>query len=314
MKRIFFVFSIGMLFLTYSCKKEITPVADNNSTSASLEIDYSKINKTSGKANSMLIFESWEHFNNVKNTLVTQCVTHTNNYISPLAEQGLVDDNLTAKIESDGFNAFLPVHTFAQTMGFQSYYQVAETAEKIYMDQNVEQLDPAGDPFKNVERYESALLNTDGEVMIGNEVVNLTSVFTNKNTSCSQNGNNTKSIQYWYTSSLGKRFREMKGNIGPRPFQSISSTTMKYRKLSGNWAYWFTNPYATVEGFTLLGTFENGCNDEKHTVNYKQSSIPWGFYVYNYSWHGKSPSWNIMNTNQIQSKHAAPGYTLSHGY
>lgn len=311
MKKIIILFTVALVFS--SCKKDVVQnnaVADNTSAT----IDYSAIKKTSGKAGSMLVFESWEHFNEVKNALVSLCVIHTNNYISPLAKQGLEDDDLTAQIEKDGFNAFQPVLDFGKKLSFESFYKLAEEKEKIWMNQNVEQLDPASDPFVNVERYESALLNNNGDVMIGSVVFNLSNVSFGKNTSCDQNGNNSRTVWYPYTSSIGKRQREMKGNIGPRPLQSISSTTMKYRKLSGGWAYWFTSPFATVEGNTILGTYEYGCNETEHPVKYTQSSLPWGFYVYNYSWHGKSPSWNIKYANQIKSKHAAPGYTLGHGY
>lgn len=183
------------------------------------------------------------------------------------------------------------------------------------MNQNVEKLDQENDPFLNIERYESALYSKEGNVLINGNIENLlTFNNSNKNSSCEQSGNHTKWVFYNYNSSIGNRLREMKSNIGPRPLQSISSTTMRFRRLNGSWAYWFTNPHASVQGITLRGTVRYGCNDQIHFVSYKNSQIPWGFYVYNFSWHGTTPTWNIKFSNQITSVHKAPGYTFNHGY
>lgn len=317
-----FLKSVGIFILVMSiqsCKKDVTNGNTNQEQKEVKQIDYSRISKTSSRSNSMLVFESWEHFYEVVQALATQCEVHTNAYIAPLAEAGLVDDDLSDQIALDGFNAFQPTLTFANTLNFESFYKVAEVAEKIYMDQDVEELDPAADPFRNVERYESALLNTDGDVRIGEQVFNLASESFGKNTSCKISDKNEKIVQYWYTSSLGSRFREMTAVIGPRPFQTIAHTTLKFKNRNGKWRHWFTNQSNSIgktigQDYTLNGTFEYGCNENQVRVEYKTSSLPWGFYIYCYSWHAKYPSWNIKYAKQVTSVHRAPGYTLNHAY
>lgn len=312
MKRIIILFTVALAFS--SCKKDVVQnnaVADNTSAT----IDYGAIKKTSGKNGSMLIFESWEQFNDTKTILSELTNVYAANYLKPLIEKGLVDDDLSAQVSKDGFNQFQPVLDFCNKLDFQSFYQLAEKKEKVWMAQDVEQLDPVGDPFANMERFESALFNTDGQVMIGKEIFTAPSgQISGKNTSCVEWGDNTRYEYYWYSTWIGNRYREIKGNVGPRPFQAISSTTMRYKKKVGGWDYWFTSPCARVYGKERKNLTSGGCSDETFEISDKNSCLPWGFYVYNYSWHGKAPAWAIKYEGTIRSQHGAPGHAMNHSF
>lgn len=302
-----------MLFLTYSCKKEITPVADNNSTAASLEIDYSKIKKTSGKANSMLIFESWEHFNNVKNTLSEQCNAHANTFFATVSPS-LEDDDLNAYIRSVGYNQMQPLHDFANTLGFQSLYQLAEVEEQNWLAGSTgEELDFTHDPFSQVERLESGLLNTDKEVMIGSEIVSFAQIA--GKTGCTRSADHFDNCTEWnYQTSLGWRKRKIKGNTGVRAAENISSTTTYFiNKTTGNWDLWHTRITTEIYGTPYMN--QSGTCGEFNIDENKKATLGKGFYVYKPRYTG-SHSWGIKYENYIRSLHTAPGngYNGGAGY
>lgn len=312
MKKTFLLLSITGL-LIFSCSKENDLV--QSKTASMNEFDGNSIQMKDG----VLKFESWATFNDLKLKLVSSCEKHCSDYFVPLDAQGLTDDELNQKAEEENFNQFQPIHDFSNHLNFSSLYQKLEAKEKLWLlnPENLNELDDELDPFNNIERYESALFNKDGNVYIANELINIKSlVYTTalKSTTgggCKTWDNNPKVIEY----NNGNKVRKMKGVVGPRPFQVISTTTMHTRKNNGSYIAWFTKPYATTSG-NVVGVQSGGyCNnDATISLPYKQSFTLWGHYVYNYYWYGQSGYGAQIYTNIIQSQHAAPGKTMYHAY
>ena len=118
-----FALSATIVALTSCTKENVKPTSANIATA----IDYSKIKKTTGKNGSMLVFESWEHFYSVRNSLMAASEANAEKYLRPLIETEKLDEEaLNERVALDGFNQFQPVHEFCNNIGFESYYQVAE--------------------------------------------------------------------------------------------------------------------------------------------------------------------------------------------
>lgn len=310
MKKIFLLLSITS-FLLFSCSKENNLL--QSKTESIKEFDDKEIQMKDG----VLQFESWATFNDIKLKIQESCEKHCSDYFVPLDAKGLTENELNQKAEQDNFNQFQPIHDFSKQLNFSSLYQKLEDEENQWLlnPENLDELDDNKDPFKFIERYESALFNKDGYVYIADELINintLTNLISTKgtNSSCQTWGNDPVYSYYNY----GGKTRKMKGSVGPRPFQAISSTTMHRRKNNGSYIAWFTKPYATVWGH-VVGVQNGSCNNY-HTTNvtWKQRYTLWGHYVHNYSWHAKSNYGAAISSNIIQSNHAAPGRNFNHAY
>ena len=140
----------------------------SNKTSESLNL------KNITMSNGMLEFPSWESYIATIEALGDECENRTLNYVDSLIEVLGTDDDeiLNDAIQKNEFNPFQPLHDFAKSMGFTSMYAVLEDLEKEWMEDPNSAVED--NPFMNteLERYQSALHNVDGDVMIAGEVFN----------------------------------------------------------------------------------------------------------------------------------------------
>jgi len=287
---------VSILLLFFSCSKYNMNITDTDNTVK--KIDFAQINIVISNNSKMLAFASWADFNNVVSVLAEQTNAHTQNYLAPLIAQGLVDDDLTDKMTLDGFNSFQPLHAFNNTLSFESYFQVAEQQEILWL-QNSE-LNIATDPFKDVEVFQSALLNKDGEVMIGTEVFKAGEANSN---SCSfWDGKSSWSSVYGF---VGKN-RLLKFWIGISPGAAHSSTKAYYKKSNGNWAFWFTNEISSnIYGQKRSHLYNGECGDLDVDINPRASKI-FGFYTFASNLDLNLTSAAIRDEYTVKSNHSAP--------
>jgi hypothetical protein len=164
----------GAIFLT--CKKDAL-----QGKSASMkhlknmytpEVDYDRIRKENG----MLKFESWEHYVSVIEALQDACVTYSQEHI-----QGIIDglgggedeDVINNKLDEENFSQFVPVHLFCDKLDFQSLYKTLEVEQEAWRKQPDAPIET--EPFIAIGmgRYQSALHNVEGKVMIQDDVYDI---------------------------------------------------------------------------------------------------------------------------------------------
>ena len=286
---------IFLLFL-FSCGKSDMVVDDLNSKVTTL--DYTTMQIEVSNNIPILAFSTWSDFNNVLSVLVAQTNVYTQNYLSPLLDQGFADESLNYKLTLEGFEPFKPLHIFNKTLGFNSFFQTAILQEKIWLN-NSEVLDVNLDPFKNVEVFQSALLNSEGAVMIGSEIFKIDSIL--PNSTCVLWGNKS---EWTDTFIFDGKERKLKKWVGICPGSAQSSTKIYYKTNNGKWSYWFADDVKTdVSGLKRTKLYNGDCGELDSFVNPVASNIK-GFYAFIMSRNNNINSAAILNENTVESNHS----------
>lgn len=305
---------LALLIFMASCSKEEVVNTATKTESApvvSKKLDDTEVKKIEG----VLHFNSWEDFYQAQLSLYNQSVEYCTNYFEPLAQKGLTEKELNLHAQKENFNQFVPIHTFNEKMAFKSLYLELEAKEKEWM-KTTGDLDMDLDPFKDVERFESALVNEEGLVYIADKLINIYNVILDEEMAGKTNGNCHvwgSHVGWRYWKYEGKRKR-MKVNVGPRAFNAFSSSTSYTKGWFGWWWHWFGGIYTNVHG--QVNYIRNG-NCQRYnpeTLHYRQSNIGWGCYAFTFSWYGQYPYGSAINQNIIRSGHGAPGMWVNHAY
>lgn len=262
----------------------------------------------------VLQFTSFNQFINAIMQIQKECNLHTKNYCVPLSEKGLSEEQINEKAQKEGFDQFKPISNFESINGFNSLYSVLRLEEKEWFKN--ETLDENEDPFRNIEKYEAVFCNKDGIVSINGKNISL-----NNKTYSLKAANAVKSYEwkdhrtYKYYSSNPKK---IKGNVGPRPFQGISSTTLYGKNIWGNWYLYMSRIWATTWGEVHPITPGNPptCNHYLPAVSlpYTSSLTYWSAYVFNSSWMSLSGHGSEWNEKIIKSRHATWGKNFGHAF
>lgn len=201
-------------------------------------------------------------------------------------------------------------------MAFKSLYLELEAKEKEWLNTTGD-LDMDLDPFKDVERFESALVNEEGLVYIADKLINIYNVVLDEEMAGKTNGICKVWGQHLRWSSAYRyrgRYRQLKVNVGPRAFNAFSSTTAYVKgRFRGKWRWWFTRVETRVSGH--VERVRNGRCDKygyRH-LNFRRSNH-WGCYAFTFSWHAGHPFGSAKHQNIIRSGHGAPGKWVNHAY
>lgn len=298
---------LALLIFMASCSKdEVVNTATKTEPApvVSKKLDDTEVKKIEG----VLHFNSWEDFYQAQLSLYNQSVEYCTNYFEPLAQKGFTEEELNLHAQKENFNQFVPIHTFNEKMAFKSLYLELEAKEKEWM-KTTGDLDMDLDPFKDVERFESALVNEEGLVYIADKLINIYNVILDEEMA----GKTNRVCEYWADNPYkpefhykGKR-RKIKMNVGPRPFNAFSSTTTYTKGWLGVWWWWFNGIETTVSGH--VERVRNGYCDKygyKH-LNFKRSGY-WGAYAFTFSWHAGHPFGSAKYQNIIRSTHTFDYY------
>ncbi len=244
----------------------------------------------------MLSFDTWSQYESTTMLLSELCEKHVATYMDSIIKiLGTDDENaINDQVEKDDFSQFKPLHDFAEELHFQSLFNLLENSEKTWM--NDENSSMEDNPFNDicVERYQTALYNEFGEIMINGIVYNVKA----DRFPCKQIGSNkgdTDIFQY------GGRKRLVHGHLSTTTLSIAASTTLYNILDSGKKSLWFSKIGVMVEG-----SKRGNCTDMSANSDFHASSreLPWGCFVSTISFRGTGPTY-IAPDNHIHGKYEA---------
>lgn len=211
----------------------------SNQTSESLNL------KNVAMSNGMLDFPSWESYIATVEALGEECENRTLNYIDSLIKVLGTDDDeiLNDAIQNNKFNPFQPLLDFAKSKGFTSMYEKIEDLEREWMEDPNSTVED--NPFMNteLERYQSALHNVDGDVMIAGEVFNPDKCI-NSSSDCNRAGFIKGEKEFTYKNKK----RLVVGKLSTRSAYVTASTTLYTVKNNGTKLLWTSGIYVAAGG------------------------------------------------------------------
>ena len=197
----------------------------------------------------MLCFDSWEQYENTIYYLAELCENHVANYYDSICSVLGTDDEeaFNTYAEMDGFSQFKPLHDFSNALNFESRYNVLEAEESKWLEESTD--NPS--PFETtlLERYQSALHNVDGDVMIGGKVYNPDNTIEDD---CKMQGNvSGRSLDFTYNNKT----RFIVGKVSTTAV-SFSAHTTAYTKKNGKKRLWLTRGLAVSDWGNKLSVCE----------------------------------------------------------
>lgn len=211
----------------------------SNQTTESLNL------KNVAMSNGMLEFPSWESYIAAVEAIGEACEERTQNYVDSLIKVLGTDDDeiLNDAIQKNEFNPFQPLHDFANSMGFTSMYAVLEDFEKEWMEDPKSTVED--NPFMNteLERYQSALHNVNGDVKIAGEIFNPDKCINNSG-DCKRKDNAYGEKQFTYKN----KNRMVVGKISTRSAYLYASTTLYTIRDNGTKLLWLSGIHVAAGG------------------------------------------------------------------
>jgi hypothetical protein len=240
-------------------------------------IDFSKIKQQNG----MLQFDSWQQYVDVIEELQSACVEYTQQYIENLIikNEGKEDENwINDQIEEAGFDQFAPVYAFCNQLIFSSLYLKLATDEKEWQDNPNSTIEE--NPFNAMEigRYQSALHNEEGLVMIADTVYSF-------NDDEGIEANSAKLTNTCRTAVIsGEKFftydgksRSLHGHLYTNTVAIRAFTDTHYKK-GNKWRAWFTKVYVETSG-RKYHICEDWIGTNYFSFPPKHVRLLWGCYV-----------------------------------
>ena len=231
MKRNFVVMAFTALILglcCMSCEKENNTAENTSPTLKNLKISDIKVQ------DGMLCFESWEQYEQTIHALAEACENHVAKYIDSIIEVLGTDDEeaINEQIAKDGFSQFTPLHDFANALRFNSMYELLEKEETEWLNNPYDSISPFDKSA--LERYQSALHNTNGDVMVCGKVFNPEK---ESDDDCKASDKLPNEFpHFWYKDK--ERF--IKGKISTTAVSFSASTTAYYIDRYGRKILWST--------------------------------------------------------------------------
>lgn len=291
MKKLLSIILLGCITLVVGCEKNNEIPQKNLSDKAS----ESKIQVVNG----MLSFDSFEEYEATINALATECENYSREYYENVAAQlGTDDDNLiNDQMQQEKFSQFEPIHQFEKKYGITSYHSVLEELERQWMESPTATAE--NHPFANsyLARYQSALHNTDGNVLIAGEIFNPEADVRENRDDCEQSAVR----RYETTFTYNGQQRKLVG-ILRIVTTSVSAESYLYTIKNGKATAWSNNIYVGDSGYKRMQDCYDGA---ELPINAKHSSI-WGCAASVVSMTNNHPNYISKNpVNALQSTHKA---------
>ena len=310
--------------LFYACKKEEVIKNDiiANKWQEKIEymeipcVDFSRIKKEGSlsKGGDMLQFESWEHYAEV----IDAMLEFSYDYIATRVQQirdsipGIDDDDLSLILHNESIYQFMPLYSFCQQLQFNNNAFTMLRAEEIQWQQNPNAL-RINNPFEEMALgyVQSAVHNTSGNVVIGGEVFNPSTLDDEGggNTySCHLKKDRNNCVNEWPTYNYGSnnsnvKKREFRAFIKSYPSYSYGKTSVYYFDKRENRIVWCCWIDVDVDGKRFVH-----CDPSNIDFIYfhKHGSV-FASVVEKYCWYSAPNYLHPYQTAIVFSAHSAPG-------
>ena len=150
--------------------------------------------------NGMFSFNSFEEYEAAIDALATECENYAKEYYEKVSAELGTDDNdlINDQMQREGFSQFEPIHQFEKRHGITTYHSVLEELERQWMESPTATAD--NHPFANsyLARYQSALHNSDGDVLIAGEIFNPEADVRENRDDCQQSAVRRHEITFTY--------------------------------------------------------------------------------------------------------------------
>lgn len=314
---LFAVTLIASTTLFYACKKE--EVAKDIVTKEWQEkieymeipcIDFARIKKDGGsKGTSMLRFESWDHYA----TVIDAMLDFSYNYIETRVQQvrnenpDIDDDDLSLILHNEGVYQFMPLYSFCQQLQFDnSAFHVLRSEEIKWMNNSASDIN---NPFDEMSMgyIQSALHNSYGEVMIGNEIFNPSIGLDAKG--CRHNerldNSSTGKEGIWPTYNYNNKKREFRAFIHSQQSYTYAKTSMYYFNKQNKRIVWLCNLSIATSGVRYGDCYGQGGS----IISFGENGRIFASVQEKYSWYSTYPNylWGGMYKHSVNTGHHAPG-------
>lgn len=323
---------IAGVTIFYACKKEDIV---QNTTAPELKdkieymkipcVNFSRIKKTENlsKGETMLQFDSWEHYAEVIDAMLDFSYTYFDKRVKEILRDNpdLDEDELSEFLQREGIYQFMPLYSFDKELQFENSAFEKLRKEELQWMQNT-RLSNADNPFDEMGLgyIQSALHNTEGKVMIGGQIYTQ-----NKKDDggggtppppppCRKtNDINLKTINnnVWPMYYYNNKWREVRGYLTTDLTHSYAKTSVYYIDRNDNYIVWCCNI-----GVILGGHRNTECsnNSSAHCEFYKEGSI-YASVCEKYCWYNSSTSYldqnyyilnNVIHNAIVYGKYIAP--------
>ena len=291
MKKSLSIILLACITLVVGCEK-------NNEMPKNIMVD--KVSESEiPVVNGMFSFNSFEEYEAAINALATECENYAKEYYEKVSAELGTDDNdlINDQMQREGFSQFEPIHQFEKRHGITTYHSVLEELERQWMESPTATAD--NHPFANsyLARYQSALHNSDGDVLIAGEIFNPEADVTENRDDCEQSAVRRYETTFTYN---GKQ-RKLLG-ILRIVTTSVSAESYLYTIKNGKASAWSNNIYVGDSGYKRMQDCYDG---PELSINAKHSSI-WGCAASVVSMTNSHPNYISKNpVNALQSTHKA---------
>jgi len=281
-------------------------------------VDFSRIKKKATKGETMLQFDSWEHYASVIDAMLEFSYEYIATRVRQIREENpdIDDDDLSLIIHNEGIYQFMPLYSFCQQLQFDNNaFQRLRTEEIQRMNSQTFESNPF-DEMK-LGYIQSALHNIEGKVMIGGEIFNPSvgiddeggedeySCATNKYLDNSSTGNQGIWPTYYYAAKHNQKEkkREFRAKIHSCQAYSYAKTSVYYYDFLGSLIVWCCDIHVDINGKRLKQCHPSTTSflyfNEHGNVN---ASV-----VEKYCWHSLPNYLHPDGNAVVFSLHSAPG-------
>jgi hypothetical protein len=274
-------------------------------------VDFSRIKKETNPSKGaapILQFESWEHYA----TVVDAMLEFSYDYIAKRVEHvrdsipGIDDDDLSLILHNQGIYQFMPLYSFVKQLQFEnSAFPALRTEEIKWMNSSESS---RKNPFDEMSMgyIQSALHNSEGNVLIGNEIFNPSiglgakGCRTNERWDNSSTGNGGT----WPTYNYNSKKREFRAFLHSQQSYTYSKTSMYYFNAQNNRIVWLCNLSMGLSGYRY-----NGCEGDAHAIiTINKSGKVFASVQEKYDWYSTYPNylWGGAPKQSVNSGHHAP--------
>ncbi len=231
----------AILFLTVACNKEKLSLPESESESItqnnSSNEEYCNLYDGLTLDGDMLSFTSNDHVLEVLECLQYYYDQHLDEFEDLYGD--LTDEEMEIIEEEIGFDDYLPLREFENTMGLSSLRNKIEEEEEIWLDD--EELDETTDPDNHivVDEVTRTIFNETGQLLVAGELVDaneLLNLNDDGHTDSRSNNCKTNKSKHHYTNYTTNRLMKEVVSIISYPWATyIKAKTKSYKKKNKRW-------------------------------------------------------------------------------
>ena len=270
-------------------------------------VDFSRINKNVNlaKGETLLQFESWEHYASVIDAMLEFSYNYIDTRVKEILQENpnIDEDDLSEIIHNEWVYQFMPLYSFCQQLQFDnSAFKELRTAEIQWTKQSQTS---EKNPFDEMGLgyIQSALHNSNGDVLIGNEIFNPKQMAP---ATCPTYKHREEWVQWNYN---GKKRLMICKITSTDTYTYGKTSTWYYIGNSNNRVVWCCNIK-----IALSGKRWKSCSASPSSyINITGSRSVFASVVEKYCWYSKPNYLDFNNAWIVFTTHTAPGKTNTQG-